>query len=178
MVSWVVAGWNSIHVLAIELQPIKSPIHQDFSHQCLVILHDAAVGWAQIVGIPPGNFSLRAIIVQQFVVGMIAQQFRVRHSAERRPPELGLESFLVNAVHQGLHVGISMREFLGIKRPIAHIVLPTVVERDPHKSQALRPSEASHTPVEAELFGHIPTRTRWRRKRRRERWPFGSLVSS
>src|SRR5205823_9558098 len=54
----------------------------------------------------------------------------------RRPPELGFESFLVNAVNQGLHVSVSAGEFLGIKRPIAHIVLPTIVERDPHKSQA------------------------------------------
>src|SRR6267143_5810908 len=67
---------------------------------------------------------------------MIPEQFRVWHSAERRPPQLGLESFLVNAVNQGLHVSVSVGEFLGIKRPIAHIVLPTVVERDPHKSQA------------------------------------------
>ncbi len=67
---------------------------------------------------------------------MIPEQFRVWHSAERRPPELGLESFLVNAVNHGLDVSVSVGEFLGIKRPIAHIVLPTVVERDPHKSQA------------------------------------------
>src|ERR1035437_6931252 len=67
---------------------------------------------------------------------MIAEQFRVWHSAERRPPGWGLESFLVNAVNQGLNVSVSVGEFLGIKRPIAHIVLPTVVQRDPHKSQA------------------------------------------
>src|SRR5947208_9321038 len=66
---------------------------------------------------------------------MIPEQFRVLHSAERRPPELGLESFLVNAVNQGLYVSVSVGEFLGIKSPIAHIVLPTVVERDPHESQ-------------------------------------------
>src|ERR1700679_2690682 len=68
---------------------------------------------------------------------MIPEQFRVRHSAERRPPELSLESFLVNTVHQGLHVGVSVGEFLGIQLPITHIVLPTVVERDPRKSQSL-----------------------------------------
>ena len=42
----------------------------------------------------------------------------------------------MNAVNQGLHVSVSAGEFLGIERPIAHIVLPTVVERDPRKSQA------------------------------------------
>src|ERR1700733_13402270 len=68
---------------------------------------------------------------------MIAEQRRVWHSAERRPPELGLESFLVNAVHQGFHIGVSVGEFLGIKLPIAHIVLPTVVEGDPLESQSL-----------------------------------------
>src|SRR5450759_626212 len=67
---------------------------------------------------------------------MIAEQSRVWYSAERRPPELGLESFLVNAVTHGLHFSVSVGEFLGIQRPIAHVVLPTVVERDPHKSQA------------------------------------------
>src|SRR5438309_1543883 len=67
---------------------------------------------------------------------MIPKQFRIWHSAERRPPQLGLESFLVNAVHQGLHVSVSAGELLGVKRPVAHIVLPTVVERDPRKSQA------------------------------------------
>src|SRR4051794_24240765 len=69
---------------------------------------------------------------------MIPQQFRVRYSAERRPPKLGLESFLVNAVHQRLNIGISVGKFFGIKLPIAHIVLPAVVERDPGKSQSLR----------------------------------------
>src|ERR1700728_3830349 len=68
---------------------------------------------------------------------MIAKQIRAWHSAKRRPPELSFASFLVDAVHQGLHVGVSVGEFLGIKLPIAHIVLPTVVERDPDKSQAL-----------------------------------------
>src|ERR1700730_12480508 len=68
---------------------------------------------------------------------MIPKKFRVWDGAERRPPELGLESFLVNAVNQGLHVSVSAREFLGIECPIAHVVLPTVVERDPRKSQAL-----------------------------------------
>src|SRR5580704_19034056 len=69
---------------------------------------------------------------------MIPQQLRIRHSAERRPPELGLESFLVNAVHQSLHVRVSVGEFLRIKLPVAHIILPTVVKRDPRKSQPLR----------------------------------------
>src|SRR5580692_2294880 len=67
---------------------------------------------------------------------MIPQQLRVWHSAERGPPELGLESFLVNTVHQGLHVSVSVGELLGIERPIAHVVLPTVVECDPLKSQS------------------------------------------
>src|SRR5258708_39624969 len=42
----------------------------------------------------------------------------------------------MNVVDQRLDVSVSTGEFLGIQRPIAHIVLPTVVERDPHKSQA------------------------------------------
>src|SRR3954447_10737287 len=67
---------------------------------------------------------------------MIPQEFRVRYSAERRPPELGLESFLVNAVHQCLDIGISAGKFLAIKLPITHIVLPAVVERDPRESQS------------------------------------------
>src|SRR5271166_4461490 len=67
---------------------------------------------------------------------MIAEQFRVWDRAERRPPELGFEAFLVNAVHQGLHVSISVGKFLGIKLPVSHIVLPAVVERDPRKSQS------------------------------------------
>src|SRR5450755_1702702 len=45
---------------------------------------------------------------------------------------------MVNAVHQGLHVSVAVREFLGIKLPIAHIILPAVIERDPPKSQSLR----------------------------------------
>src|SRR4029077_6873526 len=69
---------------------------------------------------------------------MIAKELRVWHSAERRPPELGLESFLVDAVHQGLHVSVAVWKFLGIKLPIANIVLPTIVERDPPESQSLR----------------------------------------
>ena len=49
MVSRVVAGRHSVHVLAIELQPIESPINQNFPHQCLVVFHDIAVRWTQIV---------------------------------------------------------------------------------------------------------------------------------
>src|ERR1051325_6451128 len=69
---------------------------------------------------------------------MIPQQFRVRHSAERRPPELGLETFLVNAVLQSLHVSVAIGKLLGIKLPVTHIVLPAIIQRDPPKSQSLR----------------------------------------
>src|SRR5580692_7129200 len=69
---------------------------------------------------------------------MIAEKFRIGYSAERRPPELSLESFLMNTVYQGLHVRIAMRKLLGIECPVAHIVLPTVVECHPLKSQPLR----------------------------------------
>src|SRR5882724_7684238 len=72
---------------------------------------------------------------------MIAQQLRAWHRAERRPPELSFESFLVNAIHQGFHVSISFGEFLRIKLPIAHVVLPAVVECHPLKSQALHRRE-------------------------------------
>src|ERR1700722_3743754 len=69
---------------------------------------------------------------------MIAEQFRVGNSAERRPPELSLESFLMNAVDESLNVSVAVGEFLRIERPIAHVVLPAVVERDPFESQPLR----------------------------------------
>src|SRR5579872_5558582 len=69
---------------------------------------------------------------------MIAKQLRVGHGTERRPPELSLEPFLVDAVHQGLHVGVSVWKFLGIELPITDIILPTIVERDPLKSHSLR----------------------------------------
>src|SRR3954468_8782127 len=137
MVSRVVAGRNTVHVLAIELQSIKSPIHQDFFDQSPVMLHDALVRRAQVIRVPPGNFSLRTITIQQFVVGMLTEQFGSWYSAQRRPPKLGLESFLVNAIHQGLHVSISVGEFLGIELPITHIILPTVVEGHPCETQAL-----------------------------------------
>src|SRR5438552_13500028 len=45
---------------------------------------------------------------------------------------------MVNAVHQGLHVSVAIGKLFGIKLPIAHIVLPAVIERDPPKSQSLR----------------------------------------
>src|SRR5580658_11141313 len=43
----------------------------------------------------------------------------------------------MNAVYQSLDVSVAVGEFLGVERPIAHIILPAVVECDPHKSQAL-----------------------------------------
>src|ERR1700730_1806429 len=43
----------------------------------------------------------------------------------------------MDAVNQGLHIGVSMRKFLGIEDPIADIILPSIVECDPTESQSL-----------------------------------------
>src|SRR4030095_8770203 len=61
----------------------------------------------------------------------------IRNRAEWRPPELRLESLLVNLVHHCFDVGIAAWKLLRIELPIAIIVLPTVVQGDPGKSHAL-----------------------------------------
>src|SRR5947208_884594 len=43
----------------------------------------------------------------------------------------------MDAVNQGLHIGVSMRKFLRIKDPIADIILPSIIECDPTESQSL-----------------------------------------
>src|SRR5580704_14983324 len=68
---------------------------------------------------------------------MVLQQFRVRHSAERGPPQLRFKALLVDSIYEGFHIRVTVRKLLGIESPIPHIVLPTVVQRDPGESQSL-----------------------------------------
>src|SRR5678816_162697 len=59
---------------------------------------------------------------------------RDRDSAQRGPPELCFEPFLVNSIHHSLDVGITTRKLLRIQLPVTVVVLPPVVERDPRES--------------------------------------------
>src|SRR5271165_7675887 len=80
----------------------------------------------------------------------------------------------MNSINQRLHIRIAMGVLLGIERPIPHIVLPSIVERDPNESQALdrrerieqllrlhRPSVAPRAPDRAKRVirrrGHLET---------------------
>src|SRR5215472_14243397 len=67
---------------------------------------------------------------------MLLEQFRIRHGAQRRPPQLRAEAFRVYAVDEGSHVLIAIRKFFRIQFPIANIVLPTVVESDPLEAES------------------------------------------
>src|ERR1700674_38303 len=69
----------------------------------------------------------------------------------------------MDAINQGFHVGVAMRELLGIDGPIAIVVLPTIVQGDPGEAHFLnrrkrvvhlleldRPAVAPGTPDRAE----------------------------
>jgi len=43
----------------------------------------------------------------------------------------------VDAIHEGLHVSVTVGKFLGIEGPIADVILPSIVEGDPGEAQTL-----------------------------------------
>src|SRR5438876_12418355 len=69
---------------------------------------------------------------------MIFQQARIGDCTQRRPPQLRPESFLMNSIHQSLHIGVAVGKFLGIEQPIPIIILPAVIQSDPGEAQLLR----------------------------------------
>ena len=66
---------------------------------------------------------------------MIPDQFRTRIRGQRRPPQLGLEAFGVDLVHQGPHIGVALWKLLRLEEPIALRGLPAVIQRDPGEAQ-------------------------------------------
>ena len=53
VMSRVVTGRNTVHVLTVEFETVKSPVDQNLAHQFFVIIHDSRISRAEIVGIPP-----------------------------------------------------------------------------------------------------------------------------
>ena len=74
VVRGIVAGRNGVHVLAIELKAVESPLAQNLPHQRFMVFDHALVGRTQVKRIPPGNLALRSIAIQQKIVGMAFQQ--------------------------------------------------------------------------------------------------------
>ena len=54
---------------------------------------------------------------------------------QRRPPQLGLETFGVNLVDEGPHIGIAVWKLLWLQEPITLRSLPSVVQRDPGEAE-------------------------------------------
>ena len=73
---------------------------------------------------------------------MLLHQFRAGIGGQRRPPQLGLETFGVNLVHQRPHVGVAIRKLLRLQEPIALRGLPAVIQRDPGEAEFLHDGQA------------------------------------
>src|ERR1039458_115855 len=50
-------------------------------------------------------------------------------------PQLGLETFGMNLVHQRAHIRVAMRKLLRLEEPIALCGLPAVIQRDPGEAE-------------------------------------------
>ncbi len=68
---------------------------------------------------------------------MLFQELRIRNGAQRGPPQLRFESLCVDAIDQRFHVGVAVGKLLGVYAPIAIVVLPTIVQRDPGEAHLL-----------------------------------------
>jgi hypothetical protein len=63
--------------------------------------------------------------------GVLVDERRVGVHGQRRPPDLGFESFLVNAVDERLHVLVAVGVFFGTQKPVPLGGLEAIVHRDP-----------------------------------------------
>src|ERR1700740_2625419 len=104
-------------MLSVDLESVDSPLRERLAHECDGVLAHGSVRGTEIMRVPPADVAWRDVLVPAQPLRVLGMRARGRRGGERRPPELRLQTRLMNAVDERLHVRIAIRKLRARRRP-------------------------------------------------------------
>ena len=131
---FVIVGQTAVEVLTVYLESVEVPSLEEHLQQVRGVGIYGRVDRTEVPAVPPGDVLMCPLVGEKQHLRVLFDQFGIRVSSERCPPQFGFHAAFVYLVGDMTHVGITSGEVL-VGVPVAFGDLITVIYVHPFEAE-------------------------------------------